>query len=71
MWAGVAGAPINNNTEFEVAISVHDSVYTTDFSSIVIPYSVNTPDKNAKEIEQLIDAYAPLSCLLFQLSGGS
>ncbi|KAJ2917257.1 hypothetical protein MD484_g3193, partial [Candolleomyces efflorescens] len=54
MWVGLAGAPINNNTEYEVALSVHDSVYNMDFSSIVIPYNVNSPDKNAKEIEQLI-----------------
>lgn len=54
MWVGLAGSPINNNTEYEVALSVHDSVYNMDFSTIVIPYNVNSPDKNAKEIEQLI-----------------
>lgn len=54
MWAGIAGAPIENNTKMEIAISVHDSVYTTDFSSFVIPYHLNSPDRNAKEIEQLI-----------------
>jgi glycosyltransferase involved in cell wall biosynthesis len=43
---------INNNTQYEIAVSIHDSVYSTDFASLVIPYSPNTPDKNAKEIEQ-------------------
>lgn len=54
MWAGVAGVIINNNTEFEVAVSVHDSVYSTDFASVVLPYDPNDPEKNAKTIEQYI-----------------
>lgn len=52
MWAGIAGVVINNNTQFEIAVSVHDSVYSTDFASLNIPYNPNTPDKNAKTIEQ-------------------
>lgn len=52
MWGAIAGAVINNNTEFEIAVSVHDSVYSTDFASMTIPYSTSNPDKNAKEIEQ-------------------
>ncbi|KAF8162943.1 trehalose phosphorylase [Crassisporium funariophilum] len=54
MWAAVAGAVINNNSQYEIAVSVHDSVYSTDFTSLVIPYNPNNPDKNAKEIEQYV-----------------
>ncbi|KAF5324497.1 hypothetical protein D9611_004282 [Ephemerocybe angulata] len=54
MWAGISGSPINNNTEFEIAISIHDSVYATDFASMNIPYHVNSPDRNSKEIEQFV-----------------
>ena len=54
MWAAVAGAAINNNSQFEIAVSIHDSVYSTDFASMVIPYNPNNPDKNAKEIEQIV-----------------
>ena len=54
MWAAVAGAVTNNNTQFEIAVSIHDSVYSTDFTSMVIPYNPNNPDKNAKEIEQIV-----------------
>ena len=54
MWGAVAGCVINNNTQYELAVSVHDSVYNTDFESTVIPYNPNNPDKNAKEIEQYV-----------------
>jgi len=54
MWAAVAGAVVNNNTQYEIAVSIHDSVYSTDFASMVIPYNPNNPDKNAKEIEQFV-----------------
>jgi len=54
MWAAVAGAVVNNNTQYEIAVSIHDSVYSTDFASLVIPYNTNNPDKNAKEIEQVV-----------------
>ncbi|KAF9533447.1 trehalose phosphorylase [Crepidotus variabilis] len=54
MWGAVAGTLTNNNTEYEVAVSVHDSVYNTDFGSIRIKYHPNSPDKNAKEIEQAV-----------------
>ena len=54
MWSAVAGAVINNNTQYEIALSIHDSVYSTDFASMVIPYNSNNPDKNAKEIEQVV-----------------
>ncbi|CCM06026.1 uncharacterized protein FIBRA_08271 [Fibroporia radiculosa] len=57
MWAGIAGAVINNNTEFEVAISIHDSVYCTDFASSVVPYDVNNPEKQASVVEKhVLDA---------------
>lgn len=51
MWAGIAGTVINGNTQFEVSISVHDSVYNTDFASSVVPYNANEPDAQAKAIE--------------------
>ena len=54
MWAAVAGAVASNNTQFEIAVSIHDSVYSTDFASMVISYNPNNPDKNAKEIEQIV-----------------
>ncbi|KAI9570413.1 glycosyltransferase family 4 protein [Boletus coccyginus] len=51
MWAGVAGAVLIGGGSFEIAISVHDSVYSTDFSSVVVPYDPANPEKNATEIE--------------------
>ncbi|KAI6028851.1 glycosyltransferase family 4 protein [Pisolithus orientalis] len=51
MWAGIAGTVVNGGKSFEVAISVHDSVYNTDFSSTVVSYSPNDPAKNAADIE--------------------
>lgn len=52
MWAGIAGAVINNSTQFEVAMSIHDSVYCTDFASSVVPYDATDPEKQATAIEQ-------------------
>ncbi|KAI0781323.1 trehalose synthase [Trametes elegans] len=52
MWAGIAGSVINNNTALELAISVHDSVYNTDFASSVVPYNPNAPDEQAATIEK-------------------
>ena len=37
MWAGIAGA--SHNDGYAIAISIHDSVYNTDFSSQIIPFS--------------------------------
>lgn len=54
MWAAVAGGVVNNNSQYEIAVSIHDSVYNTDFASMLIPYNPNNPDKNAKEIEQYV-----------------
>lgn len=51
MWAGIAGNPVNNDTQYEIAISVHDSVYSTDFASQLIPYTKGDNEKNAKEIQ--------------------
>ncbi|TFK46424.1 trehalose synthase [Heliocybe sulcata] len=52
MWAGIAGGPVNNNTSFEIAISIHDSVYATDYTSIFLPYSPN--GNNSDKIEEQI-----------------
>ncbi|KAG1754470.1 glycosyltransferase family 4 protein [Suillus lakei] len=50
MWAGIAGAVVNGGQGFEIAISIHDSVYNTDFASVVVPYTPNDPTKSASEI---------------------
>jgi hypothetical protein len=50
MWAGIAGAVVNGGQGFEVALSIHDSVYNTDFSSAIIPYTSSDPTKNAADI---------------------
>ena len=52
MWAGIAGAPVNNGAEFEIAISIHDSVYNTDFASAQIPYDATEPDAQSEAIEK-------------------
>jgi hypothetical protein len=52
MWAGIAGAFVNGGTAIEIALSIHDSVYSTDFAADSIPYHRNDPEKNAIEIEK-------------------
>lgn len=52
MWAGVAGNPVNNNTGYEIVVSIHDSVYNTDFASIVVPYEAGQIEKNARIIRE-------------------
>ena len=52
MWAGIAGAVVNGGSAIEIALSVHDSVYNTDFASACIPYNRNEPEKTAAEIEK-------------------
>lgn len=52
MWAGIAGTVINGGSVIEIALSVHDSVYSTDFASASIPYSPNDPEKTAVDIEK-------------------
>lgn len=62
MWAGVAGAILTGGKSFEIAISVHDSVYSTDFTSAVVPYNSATPAKNAAAIETyLLDTFKKFS----------
>ncbi|OCH95197.1 trehalose phosphorylase [Obba rivulosa] len=62
MWAGIAGAVINSNTQFEIAVSIHDSVYNTDFASTVVPYDPNNPDEQAGAIEKhVIDSLRKFS----------
>lgn len=51
MWAGVAGAVLTGGKSFEIAISIHDSVYSTDFASAIVPYNAANPTKIATEIE--------------------
>ena len=52
MWAGIAGAVVNNNTGYEIAISIHDSVYNTDFASTLISYDPTDPEAQAANIER-------------------
>jgi alpha,alpha-trehalose phosphorylase (configuration-retaining) len=52
MWAGIAGGVVNGGTSYEVAISVHDSVYNTDFASSLVPYDATEPDAQAEAIEK-------------------
>jgi len=54
MWAGIAGAPVNNGTGFEIAISIHDSVYNTDFSSAILDVHPNDSEKTSNEVESHI-----------------
>lgn len=55
MWAGIAGRPTDDQAAFEVAISIHDGVYATDFASSVIQYdSGSTPEARAIKIESHI-----------------
>lgn len=54
MWAGVAGVVPLSGKSIEVAISVHDSVYSTDFTSAVVPYNAENSTKNAAEIENYV-----------------
>ena len=54
MWAGIAGAPVNGNKDYEVALSIHDSVYNTDFNSTLLPYTPNDSEKQSDTIEKHI-----------------
>lgn len=51
MWAGIAGTLVNNNTQYEIAVTVHDGVYSTDFASVIIPVTPGDTAKNSKDIE--------------------
>ena len=54
MWAGIAGSVINNSTAFEIAISIHDSVYSTDFAALVVPYTAGKLAETSVVIEKQI-----------------
>ena len=62
MWVGIAGQPIQGEDAFEVAISIHDSVYNTDFASAAVPYDPTEPDSQAEIIEKhVLDALRKFS----------
>jgi len=62
MWAGIAGALVNSGSGFEIAISIHDSVYNTDFASEVVPIFPNDSEKTSNAIEtHIIDALREFS----------
>lgn len=52
MWAGIAGCPTESGSSFEIALSIHDSVYNTDFASETIPGDLSQPEKLASDIEK-------------------
>ncbi|KAF9264756.1 trehalose synthase [Marasmius fiardii PR-910] len=54
MWAGIAGSPTSNGASFEIAISIHDSVYSTDFTSVSIPFTKGQLEKTGKDIERKV-----------------
>ena len=54
MWAGIAGAPVNGNKDYEVALSIHDSVYNTDFNSTLLGYDANNSEHQSNVIEDYV-----------------
>jgi len=54
MWAGIAGSLLANKAGFELAISIHDSVYNTDFSSTILTYDASQSDKQTEIIESQV-----------------
>ena len=54
MWAGIAGIPVPNEGGFEVAISIHDSVYNTDYASQVIPFQKGKTTIESDQVEEHI-----------------
>ena len=50
MWAGIAGAALPNDNAFEISISIHDSVYNTDFANTIINF---LPGKHSADPEQI------------------
>ena len=56
MWAGIAGASVNSGSGYEIAISIHDSVYNTDFASETITIYPNDSEKTSSAIEEHIVA---------------
>jgi alpha,alpha-trehalose phosphorylase (configuration-retaining) len=54
MWAGIAGALLANKAGFEISISIHDSVYNTDFNSTIIPYDAAQSERHSEVIESHI-----------------
>jgi hypothetical protein len=54
MWAGIAGSLLANKAGFEIALSIHDSVYNTDFSSTILTYDASQSDKQTELIESHI-----------------
>lgn len=50
MWAGIVSAIVDDSSAIEIAISIHDSVYTTDYASACIPYNSEEPQTSAANI---------------------
>ncbi|KAL5529118.1 hypothetical protein ACEPAG_5092 [Sanghuangporus baumii] len=54
MWAGIAGSMSTSENGFEVSISIHDSVYNTDFASMLIPVPAGKKTVDPEQIENHI-----------------
>ncbi|EIN08084.1 trehalose synthase [Punctularia strigosozonata HHB-11173 SS5] len=54
MWAGIAGMLTDGSTGIELALSIHDGIYTTDFQTALLPYDKKNPDAQSEAIEELI-----------------
>lgn len=54
MWAGIAGASVNSGAQYEIAISIHDSVYNTDFASDIVETNPNDSDLTSNAVESHI-----------------
>lgn len=52
MWAGIVGSVVENGTAYEIAFSIHDSVYNTDYASATIACDIMQPEKLASDIEK-------------------
>ncbi|KAL5490416.1 hypothetical protein ACEPAI_5249 [Sanghuangporus weigelae] len=54
MWAGIAGSMSTSENGFEISISIHDSVYNTDFASMLIPVPAGKKNVDPEQIENHI-----------------
>ncbi|KAL5533032.1 hypothetical protein ACEPAF_4808 [Sanghuangporus sanghuang] len=62
MWAGIAGSLSTSENGFEISISVHDSVYNTDFASMLIPVPAGKNNVDPEQIENhILDALRKFS----------
>ena len=53
MWAGIA-AQVKGTSSLEVAISIHDGTYSTDYAATALDFEENQMESNATTIENHI-----------------